>query len=198
MILKYENKDNQFYNIQEVAKCYFHISDKLIVKLKNKKKILLNGKVSKMSSTIQLNDIIEFDLNYPEESENIIPTKMNLEIIFEDEALLIINKAPNTPVHPSTNHYEDSLSNGVKYYFNQINLNKKIRPVNRLDKDTSGIVIFAKNEYVQENLITQMKTGTFKKEYLAVLEGTLSQKEAMIHAPIARKERKYYRKRNQL
>jgi len=188
MILQYRNNNSNFYNIKDVAKSYFHMSDKLIVKLKNKKKIYLNQKIAKINEKILLNDLIEFDLNYEEESENIIPTKMNLNIIFEDDALLIINKNSNTPVHPSANHYEDSLSNGVKYYFNSINLNKKIRPVNRLDKDTSGLVIFAKNEYIQESFINQMKNDSFKKEYIAVLDGTLPQKSGIINAPIARKE----------
>ncbi len=187
MILKYEKNDNKFYNIKDVAKGYFHMSSKLIVKLKNKKKIFLNHEISNINQTIKTGDIIEFDLNYEEESENIVPTKMNLDIVFEDEALLIINKPSNTPIHPSINHYQDSLSNGVKYYFNQIGLNKKIRPVNRLDKDTSGLVIFSKNEYVQENLINQMKTRDFKKKYLAILDGILPQKEGIISLPIARK-----------
>lgn len=188
MILKYENNENKFYNIKEVAKAHFNMSEKLIVRLKNKQKILLNGKIAKTSDTIKINDIIEFDLNYEEESENIIPSKMNLEIIFEDNSLLIVNKPSNTPIHPSINHYEDSLSNGIKYYFNQIGLKKKIRPVNRLDKDTSGLVLFAKNEYIQENLINQMKSNIFKKKYIAILEGTLSSKSGIIKAPISRKE----------
>ena len=70
-------------------------------------------------------------------------------------------------------HYDNSLSNGVKYYFDTIGLNKKIRPVNRLDKDTSGIVIFAKNEYIQECLISQMKKNLFKKEAKKVSIKTL-------------------------
>lgn len=91
-------------------------------------------------------------------------------------------------MHPSLHYYENSLSNGVKYYFNQIGLKKKIRPVNRLDKDTTGIVIFAKNEYVQENLVRQMATGKFEKEYVAILEGILDKKQGTIDAPISRKE----------
>ena len=188
MILRYKNDNNKFNNIKEIAKCYFNMSDKLVSKLKNKQCILLNNKIAKINDKIMLNDIIEFNLNYPEKSENIVPIKMVLDIIYEDESFLIINKSSNMPVHPSANHYADSLSNGVKYYFNQINLSKKIRPVNRLDKDTSGLVVFAKNEYIQENLIKQMKAGTFKKEYIAVLEGILKNKNGTISAPISRKE----------
>lgn len=126
-------------------------------------------------------------MNFDETSDNIVPTKIDLNIIFEDEYLLVINKPAGIPVHPSCNHYKNSLSNGVKYYFNSIGLNRKIRPVNRLDKDTSGLVIFAKHEYIQEMLIRQMKDNTFKKEYLALLVGNLSKSSGTIDAPIRRK-----------
>lgn len=188
MILKYINNENKYSNIKQVAKEYFHMSDRLIVKLKNKKLIFLNKKIARITDAIKFNDIIEFNLNYDEESDNIVPTQMDLDIIFEDEYLLIINKPPFLPVHPSMNHYENSLSNGIKYYFNSQNFNKKIRPVNRLDKNTSGIVIFAKNEYIQESLIHQMKTLEFQKKYLAILNGILKEKKGTIIAPIARKE----------
>ena len=113
---------------------------------------------------------------------------MDLKIIYEDEALLIIDKPAGIPVHPSILHYTNSLSNGVKYYFDSINLKKKIRPVNRLDRNTSGIVIFAKNQYIQECLIHQMQTKEFKKTYLAVVEGHLKKLNGTIDAPITRKE----------
>ena len=90
-------------------------------------------------------------------------------------------------VHPSILHYNNSLSNGIKYYFESIGLNRKIRPVNRLDRDTTGIVIFAKNEYIQECLIKQMENKNFYKEYIAVLEGLLNEPKGTIAAPISRK-----------
>ena len=81
--------------------------------------------------------VILVDLDFEEESENIVPTQMNLNILYEDNAYIVINKPANMPVHPSRAHYEDTLSNGIKYYFNQNKIYKKIRPVNRLDRDTS-------------------------------------------------------------
>ena len=113
---------------------------------------------------------------------------MNLDIIYEDDSYIVINKPAGIPVHPSMLHYENSLSNGVKFYFDSIGLKKKIRPVNRLDKDTSGIVIFAKNEYIQENLIKQMKKKIFYKEYIAICDGIFKNPSGTINAPIARKE----------
>ncbi len=85
-------------------------------------------------------------------------------------------------------HFEDSLSNGVKYYFEKNNIKRKIRPVNRLDKDTSGIVIFAKSEYIQEMLVKQMKNNTFEKYYIGILDGIPDKKQGTINAPIARKD----------
>ncbi len=188
MILKYINEDNKFTNIKQVAKEHFQMSDRLLCKLKNKKLIFKNTYTAKVTEKISLHDVIEFYLDYEESSDNIIPTKMDLDIIYEDDFLLIINKPPFLPVHPSLNYYENSLSNGVKYYFNQINLNKKIRIVNRLDKDTSGLVIFAKNEYIQESLIKQMQSSKFTKKYLGILIGIFDTKEGFIEAPIARKK----------
>lgn len=95
---------------------------------------------------------------------------MNLDIIYEDKYMLIVNKPANIAVHPSIRHFENSLSNGVKYYFDSCNLHRKIRIVNRLDIDTSGIVIFAKNEYIQECLSIQMKNNDFSKEYIGILK----------------------------
>lgn len=188
MKLELKNLENKYYNVKEVLKEYWEISDRLLIKLKKQQKIFLNGNPTYVNAILKDNDIVSIDLDFEETSENIVPTKINLDIIFEDDFLLIVNKPAGIPVHPSISHYEDSLSNGIKYYFNSINLNKKIRPINRLDKDTSGIVLFAKNEYIQESLVKQMKKNIFKKEYLAILSGILNEKNGTINAPISRKE----------
>lgn len=189
MNLKYIIQNGeQFDNIKEVLKTKFEISDRLLLKLKYNNKIFLNGCVSNVKTPVKSNDTIEILLDFDEDNSNIVPTKMNLNIIFEDDFLLVLNKPANCPIHPSMLHFNDSLSNGVKYYFDNINLHKKIRPVNRLDKDTSGIVIFAKNEYIQECLIKQMKTNHFVKEYIAICEGILPNNSGTINAPIARKK----------
>ena len=113
---------------------------------------------------------------------------MDLDIIYEDECYLVINKPAGLAVHPSILHYSNTLSNGVKYYFEQNDIKKKIRPINRLDKDTSGIVIFAKNEYIQEYLVREMKDNIFYKGYIAVCEGIFEENEGTITFPSARKE----------
>ena len=189
MNLEYKVIDNKYFNIKEVLKSYFFISDRLLTKLKNNKRIFLNGNTEYVTKQISIGDFISVNIDFEEESENIVPINMNLNIIYEDDSLLIIDKPPFLPVHPSASHYEDSLSNGIKYYYDSINLKRKIRPVNRLDKNTSGIVIFAKNEYIQECLIKQMKSKLFVKEYIAILDGHMETNTGIIDAPIARKEK---------
>lgn len=188
MELIYKVNDDKYLNIRHVLKIEFKMSNRLITKLKQNKSIYLNDSETFLDKTISIGDIVKCKIDFDESSENIIPTKMDLNILFEDDYLLIVDKGPNMAVHPSILHYTDSLSNGIKYYYEQIGLNKKIRPVNRLDRDTTGIVIFAKNEYVQEMLSKQMQDGTFYKEYVAILEGILDKKEGIIDAPISRKE----------
>jgi len=189
MKLKYiVNKLTEYETVKQVLKEEFLLSDRLIIKLKQSKQIYLNDNFAFINQQLEIGDTILVDLDFEEACDNIVPSKMNLDILYEDDSMLIINKPPFIPVHPSMDHYGDSLSNGVKYYFNSIGLKRKIRPVNRLDKNTSGIVIFAKNEYIQECLVKEMKSNIFEKEYIAIVEGIIDKEKQTIDAPIARKE----------
>ena len=177
-----------YATIKEVLKAYFNVSDRLLIKLKKNNKIYLNNNIINVNATVNIGDIVSFILDFEEDNSNIIGTKMDLEIIYEDDAYIVLNKPAGIPVHPSTEHYTDSLSNGLKYYFESIGLKRKIRPVNRLDKNTSGLVVFAKNEYIQECLVRQMKENQFYKEYIAICEGKFNKESGVINAPISRKE----------
>ena len=188
ILTKRINNNDNFSNLKELLKVYFYISDRLLLKLKQNNKILVNGKIANIHNSLNCGDLVEIIIDFEEDNSNIIPVKMDLNILYKDDALLIINKPAGIPVHPSMDHFTDSLSNGVRFYFDSIGLKKKIRPVNRLDRNTSGIVIFAKNEYIQECLVRQMKVGLFKKEYIAICEGKFEHEEGTINAPIGRKE----------
>ena len=188
MFLEYVvKKDDEFITINDVLTSYFGISSRLRNKLINLRVVKLNGNFVNTRSFVRELDIITVDFDYEEDNSNILPTKMGLQIVYEDEWLLILNKPAGIAIHPSLLHYTDSLSNGVRYYFDSINLKKKIRPVNRLDANTSGLVIFAKCEYIQECFIKQMTNDTFKKEYLCITEGIFDKKSGEINLPIARK-----------
>lgn len=188
MHLTYIVKDNKYENLKQVLKQEFDISDRLLLKLKQNQKIYLNGQIVYIHHKLALGDVIDVYIDFEENNSNIVSTKMDLDILYEDECMLILNKPAGVAIHPSCKHFETSISNGVRYYFDSINLKKKIRPVNRLDKDTSGIVIFAKNEYIQECLVKQMKTNTFKKYYITFVDGILENKNETLSMPIARKE----------
>lgn len=181
-------KVNYEISINDVLIKEFNVSTRLKNKLINNKLVLLNDSFVDTRTIANIGDIITIVLNYDEDNSNIYPVKMNLDIIYEDDYLLLINKPSGIPVHPSILHFKDSLSNGIKFYFDSIGLNKKIRAVNRIDLGTSGLVLFAKNEYIQECLIKQMNNNLFKKTYLAIVEGKLSNKTGTISLPIARKE----------
>ncbi len=187
MEINYEIKNNT-QTINSTLQNELKISSRLLYKLIKLNKIELNHKPCDTRKTGTFGDTITINFDYVEDNSNIIPTKMNLNIIFEDDWLLVVNKPAGIAIHPSVLHYYDSLCNGIKFYFDKIGLKKKIRPVNRLDLNTSGLVVFAKCEYIQEYLINQMKNNQFKKEYLAVCNGFFDKKSGTINLPIARKE----------
>ena len=181
-------KGNFNKTINEIILKEFNFSNRLLTKLIKNKNILFNGKEVDTRTLVTTPGIIKIDLNYKEDNSNIVATKMNLNIIYEDEWMLVVNKPAGCPIHPSRLHFEDSLSNGIKYYFDSINLNKKIRPVNRLDLNTSGLVIFAKCEYIQEQFCSQMANNLLKKDYLCLVDGFFKEKSGSIDLPISRKQ----------
>lgn len=189
MNLSYQiDKDEHYDNVLHVLKEQFFLSDRLITKLKKANKIYLNDLQTYTKKSLTVGDTVSVLIDFEEDNSNIVASNIPLNIIYEDDYLLVLNKPANIAIHPSILHFDNSLSNGVKFYFDKLGLKKKIRIVNRLDRNTSGIVIFAKNEYIQECLIKQMKTNEFKKEYLAIAKGILESKSGTLNFPIARKE----------
>ena len=183
-----EYKVEKSMSINQILTEKFQISTRLKNKLINNKCILRNGFFEDTRTVVNNGDIITIILDSYEDNSNIVPVQMNLNIVYEDEHLLAINKPAGIAIHPSILHFDDSISNGVKHYFDSIGLHKKIRPVNRIDLNTSGLVLFAKNEYVQECLIKQMSLNLFKKTYLCLINGHINPRSGIIDAPIARKE----------
>lgn len=189
MNLSYQiDKDEHYDNVLHVLKEQFLLSDRLITKLKKANKIYLNFLPTYTKKSVTVGDTVSVLIDFEEDNSNIVASNIPLNIIYEDDYLLVLNKPANIAIHPSILHFDNSLSNGVKFYFDKLGLKKKIRIVNRLDRNTSGIVILAKNEYIQECLIKQMKTNEFKKEYLAIAKGILESKSGTLNFPITRKE----------
>lgn len=186
MLLKYIVEDNK--NLRSILKDELNISSRLFNKIKNKY-VFVNGDHAIYYRDLNINDVVEVDFSYDDDNYNNIVSNPDIkfEIVYEDDWLLIVNKGANLPVHPSLNHYDISLSNGIRAYFDKIGLNKTVRLVNRIDKDTTGLVVIAKCEYIQESLIKQMNDNSFIKEYIAIARG-LVYSSGVIDFPIARKD----------
>lgn len=189
MILEYIKKeDDNYLTLRQVLNNEFHISYNLRVKLKKNKRIFVNDSNTYIDKVLNVGDVVKVFVDFEEDNSNIVATNMDLDILYEDDFLLVLNKPAGIPVHPSASHVYDTLSNGVKWYFDSKNLHRKIRIINRLDTNTSGVVIFAKNEYIHSLLSMQMQNNIFKKEYIAICDGIFENKIGTIDVPIARKE----------
>lgn len=154
----------------------FGVSSSLLTKLKNTENgILLNDSFARTIDTIKTDDILK--INIENKGQMPDPSDKKVEIIFEDEDIIAVNKPPFMPVHESRNHQGDALSNAVA---NFVDKNTAFRAVYRLDRDTSGIVLIAKNEFAASKL-----AGKIKKDYYAVASRDIGEK-GTIDAPIAR------------
>lgn len=148
--------------------------------------VLINGTWVHMNHQLTINDELTVNIHEDISSEKIPPVKMDLDIIYEDEDIIVINKPAGLSIHPSLNHYEDSLANGLAYYFESQNKPFIFRCANRLDKNTSGLTVIAKHLVSANILSTQVKDRLLSREYYAIVKGSLPQKEGSIDAPIGR------------
>lgn len=146
-----------------------------------------NGVWAYVNEKVYTGDVIETCLQELESSANIIPTEGNLDIVFEDEDILIVNKPSDTPIHPSINNYNNTLANMVAYYFKSKGEEHIFRCINRLDRDTTGVTILAKNALSAAILSEQVRERTLSRTYLALVEG-VTKEEGIIDLPIGREE----------
>lgn len=173
------------YNVGMLLKKHFGLSSRLITKLKQSGGIKLNGEVVTVRKEVKINDILCIAM--PEGiSHNVIPVELPIDILYEDDDILAVNKPKNMPVHPSMNNYDNTLGNAVMFYYKDKPF--VYRPVNRLDRDTTGIVIIAKTPQASHDLSRQMQESKFKKEYLALIDGIPSPEYGIIDAPIKREQ----------
>lgn len=156
-----------------------------LIKIKKSDSLKLNGLLVHTDVIIKEGDRVEFELR-DKTSDNILPEYMKLDIVFEDDYMLVVNKEAGIPTHPSRNHFMGTLANGLMYHWMGKGRDVTIRPVNRLDKNTSGLVLFAKSSHIQH----LMSLGRYKdkttKEYLAVVQGIVEADSGTVNEPIAR------------
>ncbi len=173
--------------VKDVLKNKFLMSSGLITHLKKYDEgITVNGEKRFVNYKLNKGDILKI-LIYEGASKNIEPKLGELDILFEDEDLIAINKSYDMPTHTSIGHHEDTLANAVLYHLNKSGEEHTFHAVTRLDKDTSGVVLIAKNRYAHDLLSNQLRLGKIEKTYVAIICGKLSG-SGIIDAKIKREE----------
>ena len=168
--------------VKDFIRYNFNISRNTLIILKNKSDgITVNNNRVTVRFILSKGDILSLnyenidelnqDKSFVAENQNLLGL---LDIVYEDDFILAVNKPPNMPSHPSINHFDDTLANLVVTYFRNKNINSFYRAVNRLDKNTSGIVLIAKDKIISARLNDMMKRGEIKKTYIAVLNGDIN------------------------
>ena len=152
------------------------------------KSILVNGVHYYMRQELSAGDHLQVRICETQNSEKIPPTKLPLDIIYEDEDLLVLNKPAGMPIHPSLNNYTNSIANALAYYFQSQGKPFIFRCCNRLDRDTSGLTIVSKHLVSGSILSDMTKYREVHREYLAIARGSVTPSEGTIHAPLGRKE----------
>ena len=179
------SKEYEGATIREFLKEDLGLSSRLIRRSSIEKRILVNKKEVRMRYIVHSGDLVQINLQ-SDESQNITPEKMDLDIVYEDEDILVINKKPYMVVHPTKTYQSGTLANGVLFYFKETNQNCIVRLVSRLDMNTSGLIIIAKNQFAHMALSKEMEENNLEKRYLAIVHGNLKEKEGTIDAPIYR------------
>lgn len=172
------------YRIKDILRHQFTFSSRLRTKLKQNHAVYLNGVPTEGWILPQEGDVISIRL--PEESSAFDAEDIPILPVYEDEDLLIINKLPGYVVHPTRGQPAHTIANGIMKYMQDTGQRFKIRFVNRLDRDTSGLLIVAKNSYAQEELTKQMKQNQTRKYYKTILCGLLEKDCGTIDRPIGR------------
>lgn len=148
--------------------------------------ILVNNSPALMKSCLIDGDCLTVIYEENDESENIVSTNLPFEIIYEDDDILVVNKPADMPVHPAINNFDNTLANALKYYFDSKEEKLVFRCINRLDRNTSGLLIVAKHRLAGSILADFMKKREIHREYVAIVSGILCKPKGTVDAPIGR------------
>ena len=173
--------------IREYLKEEMGLSSRFIRGAAMDKRIIVNNAPVRMNYVLKENDNISISLN-KKESQNIEPEKIDIDIVYEDSEIIVVNKRPNMVVHPTKRYQSGTLANALLYYFKETKQDCIVRLVSRLDMDTSGLIIIAKNQYAHMELSNNMQQNEIDKRYLALVHGHMEDMEGTIDKPIYRPE----------
>ena len=171
--------------VQDVLTGPLGISRRMIQKLTRNKGVLRNRKAPFLGAKVRAGDVIAARVGFAEDA-GLEPVPMDLDIVYEDADVLAVNKPPFLLVHPTSPAHRNTLSHGIAFHFQQQRLRAKVRPVHRIDRDTSGLVLMAKNAMAHQRLDAQLRDRTLQREYLALVDGVVGEDDGVIDAPIGR------------
>ena len=161
-------------------------SSQIIAHLKRTENgILLNGEWGRVRDVLHTGDELTIQLIEDDSSENIVPMKLPLDIVYEDEDILVVNKPADMPIHPSQGNYDNTLANAVAHYYEEKGEHFTYRCINRLDRDTTGLLIIAKHMYSASLLSEMVANREIHREYLAIATGLVPE-SGCVEAPIGR------------
>ena len=181
-LISYTSEEN--LTLKEVLLDKLNFSVRSLAKMKREQTVLINGQFKKPSTNIVKGDLIEVKID--EDMANFEPQDLNLDIIYDDFDIIMVNKPPFMVVHPTKSHFDRTIANGVTDYILKKNEKVKVRFVNRLDMNTSGLVIVAKNAYAHHVLSKDMSNDKVSKKYITVVKGIVKDDEGTINQPIYR------------
>ncbi len=170
--------------LREIIRKHFDFSARLRNRIKREKLVMVNGISTPGWKKPAVGD--EISITLPDETSGFEPQDIPLDIVYEDDDLMIINKQPGLIVHPTKGHPSGTVANALMHYMEQAGNPFKIRFVNRLDMDTSGLLIVAKNSYCQNDFTKQMRENTIEKRYIAIVKGIIDSDEGTVELPIGR------------
>lgn len=179
--------EDESKTVKMILKYRLGLSERLVKRLKYAGQVLCNSVPVHVDHRVRSGDIIDALVQFDEQNENILPEEIDIDVIYEDEYLIAVNKPAGLVVHPTAYHLSGTIANALAFRQRQQGKSSLIRPVSRLDRGTSGVIVFAANQYVQEKLIKQMANGSYRKEYIGVVHGNIMEKAGRIDLPIARK-----------
>lgn len=175
-------KEDEGLYVKEVLQRRFAVSSRLMRKIKVSGQIALDGRAARLRDKGRTGQTLT--VAFPEESSYFEPEDIPLDVVYEDSDLLVVNKQPFLVVHPTKNYQSGTLANALAYRLQEKGERWKIRFINRLDRDTSGLVLVAKNGHAQDAVSSQMEKGTTVKKYLALVHGLFEGPEGRIDLPI--------------
>ena len=178
--------------VRQITRQYFDFSARLRNRIKRQKLTMKNGEPAEGWHKVREGDVISITL--PDEHSNFPPEDIPIDIVYEDDDLLVINKRPGIVVHPTKGHPSGTCANALSNYMEKTGRVFKIRFVNRLDRDTSGLLLVSKNAYCQNHITNQMKQDLIHKKYTAIVKGIVSSERGTIDLPIGRPDREDIRR----